>query len=152
MATLRDEVMINGMRLRNRVALPPLTTNYGSPEGLVTDGIIQFYRERSKDVGLVIVEATTVRSDGRIVPGSLGLWEDGQVAGMARLADSIKKSGAAAVVQISHAGARCFPGGGEMEGAIPSSFASMPWRKWKTGSAYADPLAAALPAVWSSDW
>ena len=28
MATLEDEVMINGMRLRNRVALPPLTTNY----------------------------------------------------------------------------------------------------------------------------
>ena len=126
MATLRDEVMISGMRLRNRVALPPLTTNYGSPEGLVTDGIIQFYTERSKDVGLVIVEATTVRSDGRIVPGSLGLWEDGQVAGMARLADSIKKSGAAAVVQINHAGARCFPGGGEMEGASPSGFAFRP--------------------------
>ena len=126
MAILRDEVMINGMRLRNRVALPPLTTNYGSPEGLVTDGIIQFYTERSKDVGLVIVEATAVRSDGRIVPGSLGLWEDGQVAGMARLADSIKKLGAAAVVQISHAGARCFPGGGEMEGASPSGFAFRP--------------------------
>jgi len=126
MTTLRDEVIINGMRLRNRVALPPLTTNYGSPEGLVTDGIIQFYRERSKDVGLVIVEATTVRSDGRILSGSLGLWEDGQVAGMARLADSIKKSGAAAVVQISHAGARCFPGGGEMEGASPSGFAFRP--------------------------
>jgi len=126
MATLRDEVMISGMRLRNRVALPPLTTNYGSPQGLVTDGIIQFYTERSKDVGLVIVEATTVRSDGRIVPGSLGLWEDGQVAGMAHLADSIKKSGAAAVVQISHAGARCFPGGGEMEGASPSGFAFRP--------------------------
>jgi len=126
MATLRDEVMISGMRLRNRVALPPLTTNYGSPQGLVTDGIIQFYTERSKDVGLVIVEATTVRSDGRIVPGSLGLWEDGQVAGMAHLADSIKKSGAAAVVQINHAGARCFPGGGEMQGASPSGFAFRP--------------------------
>lgn len=126
MATLRDEVMINGMRLRNRVALPPLTTNYGSPEGRVTDAIIQFYTERSKDVGLVIVEATTVRSDGRIVPGSLGLWEDGQVAGMARLADSIKKLGAAAVLQISHAGARCFPGGGEMQGASPSGFAFRP--------------------------
>jgi 2,4-dienoyl-CoA reductase-like NADH-dependent reductase (Old Yellow Enzyme family) len=126
MATLRDELMINGMRLRNRVSLPPLTTNYGSPEGLVTDGIIQFYRERSKDVGLVIVEATTVRPDGRILSGSLGLWEDGQVAGMARLADSIKKSGAAAVLQINHAGARCFPGGGEMEGASPSGFAFRP--------------------------
>ena len=57
MATLRDEVIINGMRLRNRIALPPLTTNYGMPQGLVTDEIIEFYRARSQDVGLVIVEA-----------------------------------------------------------------------------------------------
>lgn len=126
MDTLQHEVMINGMRLRNRIALPPVTTNYGSPEGLVTDEISQFYRERSKDVGLVIVEATAVRDDGRLVPGSLGLWEDDQVAGMTRLADSIKKLGAAAVVQINHGGARCFPSGGEMQGASPSGFAFRP--------------------------
>ena len=98
MATLRDEVIINSMRLRNRIAMPPLTTNYGSREGIVTDEIIQFYKERSKDVGLVIVEASAVRSDGRILPGSLGLWRDEQVAGMARLANTIKKFGAAAVL------------------------------------------------------
>jgi 2,4-dienoyl-CoA reductase-like NADH-dependent reductase (Old Yellow Enzyme family) len=126
MARLQDEVTINGMRLRNRVALPPLTTNYGSPQGLVTNEIIQFYKERSRDVGLVIVEASAARAGGRIVPGSLGLWEDGQVAGMARLADSIRKLGAAAVVQINHAGARCFPGGGAMQGASPSGFAFRP--------------------------
>ena len=120
MTTLQDEVVINGMRLRNRIALPPVTTNYGSPEGIVTDEIIQFYKERSGDVGLAIVEATTVRADGRLVQGSLGLWEDGQVAGMTRLADTIKKLGAAAVVQIFHAGAGCFPSGGELQGASPS--------------------------------
>ena len=126
MATLQDELIINGMRLRNRIALPPITTNYGTPEGIVTDDILEFYAERSKDVGLVIVEATAVRDDGRIVRGSLGLWEDGQIAGMKRLADSIKKPGAAAVVQINHAGARCFPGGGELQGASPSGFPFRP--------------------------
>ncbi len=73
MATLHDEVIINGMRLRNRIALPPLTTNFGSPEGLVTDEIIQFYKDRSREVGLVIVEATAVRDDGRIV------WDCGRM-------------------------------------------------------------------------
>ena len=126
MATLHDELTINGMRVRNRIVLPPLTTNNGSPDGLVTDGIIQFYEERAKDVGLVIVEAAAVRSDGRIVPGSLGLWEEGQVAGMTRLADAIKKSGAAAVLQINHAGARGFPSGGEMQGASPSGYRFRP--------------------------
>ena len=122
MSTLHDQLTINGMQLRNRVVLPPLTTNCGSPDGQVTDGVVQFYEERAEDVGLVIVEAASVQADGRIVPGSLGLWEDGQVAGMTRLADTIKKSGAAAVLQINHAGARCFPSGGEMQGASPSGF------------------------------
>ena len=123
MPTLQDRFTINGMQLRNRVVLPPLTTNCGSPDGQVTDGVVQFYEERAKDVGLVIVEASSVQADGRIVPGSLGLWEDGQVGGMARLADTIKESGAAAVLQINHAGGRCFPSGGEMQGASPSGFA-----------------------------
>lgn len=126
MATLHDEVIINGMRLRNRIAVPPLTTNYGTREGIVTEDILEFYSDRSKDVGLVIVEASAVRIDGRIFPGSLGLWENEQMAGMKRLADSIKKLGAAAVLQINHAGARGFPAGGEMQGASPSGFPFRP--------------------------
>jgi 2,4-dienoyl-CoA reductase-like NADH-dependent reductase (Old Yellow Enzyme family) len=118
--------MIKGMRLRNRIALPPLTTNYASPKGNVTDAIIQFYTERARDVGLVIVEATAVRPDGRIVPNSLGIWEDGQITGMERLAEAIKKLGAAAVVQINHAGARCAPSGAELQGASPSAVAFRP--------------------------
>ena len=89
MPTLQDQLTINGMQLRNRVVLPPLTTNSGSSDGQVTDGVVQFYEERAKDVGLVSVEAASVQADGRIVPGSLGLWEDGQVDGMARLAHTI---------------------------------------------------------------
>jgi 2,4-dienoyl-CoA reductase-like NADH-dependent reductase (Old Yellow Enzyme family) len=126
MATIQDEVIINGMRLRNRIALPPLTTNYANPDGTVTQNIIDFYTERSKDVGLVIVEASAVRADGRIVPNSLGLWTDGHVEGMQRLADAVKELGAAAVVQINHAGARSTPGDGEMQGASPSGFAFRP--------------------------
>lgn len=126
MTTLQDEVIINGMKLRNRIAMPPLTTNYGSPDGMVTDEIIQFYEKRSKDVGLVIVEASAVQSDGRILAGSLGLWQDEQIPGMARLADTIKKLGAAAFVQLNHAGARSFPSDGEMQGASPSDFAFRP--------------------------
>jgi 2,4-dienoyl-CoA reductase-like NADH-dependent reductase (Old Yellow Enzyme family) len=72
------------------------------------------------------VEATAVRPDGRIVLGSLGLWEDTQVEGMARLAGLIRKQGAAAVVQINHAGARCVPSGGDLLGASPSGFAFRP--------------------------
>ena len=126
MVRLGDPLTIKHMQLRNRLVLPPLTTNYGSSEGMVNKEILQFYQQRSKDVGLVIVEATAVRSDGRIVPGSLGLWEDSQISGMARLADTIKKQGAVAAIQVGHAGPRCSPCGGEMQGASPSGMAFRP--------------------------
>ncbi len=48
------------------------------------------------------------------------------IAGMARLAESIKARGAAAVVQINNAGARCLPVGGDLQGASPSGFAFWP--------------------------
>ncbi len=122
MPHLHEALTINGMNLRNRLVLPPLTTNSGGPDGRVTDGSVRFYEERAGDVGLVIVEAASVRSDGRIVPGSLGLWEDGQIPGMAGITDAVKKKGAAAVLQINHAGARGFPSGGDLQGASPSGF------------------------------
>jgi 2,4-dienoyl-CoA reductase-like NADH-dependent reductase (Old Yellow Enzyme family) len=56
----------------------------------------------------------------------LGLWSDEQVAGTAKLVNVIKDIGAAAVVQINHAGPRCVPLGGELQGASPSGIAFRP--------------------------
>lgn len=109
MAKLGDPIVVKGVWLRNRLVLPPITTSYGTTQGEVTDRVLGFYRQRSRDVGMVVVEATVVRADGRLVPRSLGLWHDGQIPGMARLARTIKGEGAAAVVQIAHAGARSVP-------------------------------------------
>ena len=44
MAKLGDPLTINHMQLRNRLVLPSLTTNYGSPEGMVNKEILQFYQ------------------------------------------------------------------------------------------------------------
>lgn len=121
MTSLNDGIRIKGMKIRNRLVLPPLTTNYGSPEGFVTKDTLDFYDQRSKHVGLVIVEATAVHKNGRIVPNSLGLWDDAQIEPMAGLVRTIKKNGAVAVVQLNHAGSRCIPVDNEPYGFSPSN-------------------------------
>jgi 2,4-dienoyl-CoA reductase-like NADH-dependent reductase (Old Yellow Enzyme family) len=126
MTSLADPVVLNGTQLRNRLVMAPLTTNYAAPDGRVTDEVVRFYRDRAGDVGLVIVEATAVRPDGRLVPNSLGLWDDALVPGFARLAETIKGQGAVAVVQLNHAGARAVPTGGDLLGASPSGIALRP--------------------------
>jgi 2,4-dienoyl-CoA reductase-like NADH-dependent reductase (Old Yellow Enzyme family) len=126
MKSIEDRVIIKNMKVRNRLVLPPLTTNYGTSQGRVTPEILRFYKERSMDMGLVIVEAAAVSQDGRIVPGSLGLWEDGQIQGMAELANVIKQAGARAVIQLNHAGAKRCPQGTNARGLSPSGVACRP--------------------------
>ncbi|MBU0970443.1 MAG: NADH:flavin oxidoreductase [Proteobacteria bacterium] len=117
---------IKNMTFRNRLVLAPITTNYGSSKGGVTQETLGFYKERSRDVGLVIVEATAVQSTGRIVPCSLGLWDDVQIPGMVKLVKTIHKQGAVAVVQLNHAGPRCIPLKGRRHGFSPSGVAFRP--------------------------
>ena len=126
MTILNSELTIKNLSIRNRLVLPPITTNYGSSKGLVTEDILCFYNERSKDMGLIIVEATSVQSTGRIVPGSLGLWNDSQIPGMTDLVKTIQHQGALAVVQLNHAGPRCTPSKNEKHGFSPSGVAFRP--------------------------
>lgn len=109
MNKLEAQLIIRGMTVRNRLVLPPLTTNYGNENGCITPEILRFYKARSKQMGIVIVEAAAVTPEGRIIPGGIGLWEDGQIQGMAELAQTIKAEGAKAVIQINHAGAKAWP-------------------------------------------
>ncbi len=123
MTMLNSKITIKNMELRNRLVLPPITTNYGSAEGFVTEDILCFYKVRSKDVGLTIVEATSVQPGGCIVPNSLGLWDDSQIPGMKKLVKTIQEQGALAMVQLNHAGPRCFPLKNGQQGFSPSSVA-----------------------------
>ncbi|HEX5661848.1 MAG TPA: NADH:flavin oxidoreductase/NADH oxidase, partial [Polyangiales bacterium] len=50
------------------------------------------------------LEATAVEARGRISPWDLGIWDDAQVAPLARLAALIKDAGAVSGIQIAHAG------------------------------------------------
>ena len=109
MARIDDEISIKGIRLRNRLVLPPITTGHATLDGEVTDQHIGFYKQRARDVGMVVAEASVIRPDGRLIPRSLGLWDDGKIPGMKRIAQAIKGEGAVAVLQIAHAGARSVP-------------------------------------------
>jgi 2,4-dienoyl-CoA reductase-like NADH-dependent reductase (Old Yellow Enzyme family) len=52
----------------------------------------------------VFVEATGVEAGGRISHGDVGLWNDDQARALSRIADFLKANGAAAGIQLAHAG------------------------------------------------
>src|SRR3546814_7610359 len=55
--------------------------------------------------GLLIVEATGVSPEGRITPGCLGLWSDGNEAALARVLSACRRYGDTPIgIQLGHAG------------------------------------------------
>jgi 2,4-dienoyl-CoA reductase (NADPH2) len=104
---LFEPFQIGNMRLKNRIAMAPMETHLGEPDGAVNEAIIEYYRERARGgTGLVITEFVCVDSETGFssnVP-QLRLDNERFKAGHARLVAAIHAAGAKAVIQISHAG------------------------------------------------
>ncbi|ORZ07153.1 hypothetical protein BCR42DRAFT_426439 [Absidia repens] len=57
-----------------------------------------------KGAGTIIMEATAVEPRGRVTPHDVGLWEDGQIAPIQKVAAFIKAQGAVPGLQLNHGG------------------------------------------------
>ncbi|HBO6052672.1 NADH:flavin oxidoreductase/NADH oxidase [Pseudomonas aeruginosa] len=104
MSALFAPYQLKDVTLRNRIAVPPMC-QYSAVDGFTNDWHQIHYPAIARGgAGLVIVEATGVSPEGRITPGCLGLWDDAQTQGLARIAASIEAAGAVPGIQIAHAG------------------------------------------------
>ena len=96
---------IGSMHLKNRIVMPPMATNYASPEGLATQRQIAYYVERAKGgVGYVTVEHTGILQQGKASPKMLLINSDEHTAALGRLIDAVHHVGGKIAVQINHAG------------------------------------------------
>ncbi|MBF2757033.1 MULTISPECIES: NADH-dependent flavin oxidoreductase [unclassified Staphylococcus] len=99
----------NGIELRNRFVLAPLTHISSNDDGTISDVEIPYIEKRSKDVGLAINAASNVNDIGKAFPGQPSVARDSDIEGLKRLAHAMKKNGAKALVQIHHGGAQALP-------------------------------------------
>ena len=65
---------------------------------------LSYYKERSGGVGAVITAVAYVTRDGKGFVNEVGADSDEMIPGLKRLADTIKREGAKAILQIFHAG------------------------------------------------
>jgi 2,4-dienoyl-CoA reductase-like NADH-dependent reductase (Old Yellow Enzyme family) len=109
MTQLFEPFTIRGTTFPNRAWMSPMCTYSALPSGQSVgepnDFHLAHYASRAAGgVGLVLVEATGVKPEGRISPFDLGIWNDGQVAAHRRLVKAITSAGAVAGLQLAHAG------------------------------------------------
>ena len=104
MTTLFTPVTYRGLTLKNRVIVAPMC-QYSAHHGFANDWhLVHLGRFAMGGFSLVIVEATAVTPEGRITYADLGLWEDAQIAPLRRIVDFLHAHGAAAGIQLAHAG------------------------------------------------
>jgi 2,4-dienoyl-CoA reductase-like NADH-dependent reductase (Old Yellow Enzyme family) len=96
-------VELGPVRLRNRI-IKAATSEGRSPNGLVTDELIDFHRAFAiGGVGMTTVAYCCVSPKGASAPGQIVMSED-SLPGLRRLTDAAHGDGAAISAQLGHAG------------------------------------------------
>ena len=127
MTQLFSPLELRGLTLRNRIVMSPMCMYSAGEDGQATDWHLAHYVARAVGgVGLVLTEATAVEARGRISPADLGLWEDAQVAPLARIVRLCQEQGAAVGVQLAHAGRKAWSAERGVGPALPVAPSAVP--------------------------
>lgn len=119
----------DSIELKNRILMAPLTRCMADDNLVPTQAMIDYYTRRA-DAGLIISEATIIRSDGQGNPNTPGLFTDEQIQGWKKVTDSVHSKGGKMFAQLWHVGRVAHPhffGGGDVlapsaikvEGTVP---------------------------------
>lgn len=92
--------------LKNPYVMAPITCQMSLHNGEITEDECNFYKRRTRDVGLVISGSAYVSENGKGFEGELGVHCDEMIFGLKKLAQAMKSNGAKAILQIFHSGNR----------------------------------------------
>lgn len=115
---------IGKLKLKNRLVKSPTATKLATPDGCVSERMVNHYKELARGgVGLIIVEFTYVDEiASKMAECQLGASREYHRAGLEWLASTIKMNGAAACLQLCHAGNQRFFPGAKTVTAFPSRY------------------------------
>ena len=104
MSQLFSPASLRSLNLRNRTIVAPMC-QYSAIDGFANDWhFVHLGRFAMGGFGLILLEATGVTAEGRISYGDLGIWKDEHIAPLKRIVDFLHSQGAAAGIQLAHAG------------------------------------------------
>ncbi len=104
MALLFSEFRVKGLRLKNRIVMPPMANNLATEAGEVTPRLVEHYARRAGSLGLLIVEHAYALPEGRINANQLGIYDDRLVEGLRRITSAVHGAGGLVALQITHGG------------------------------------------------
>lgn len=104
MSKLFSPIKVGGVEIKNRAWVSAMC-QYSAVNGLIQDWhAVNYGAYITGGAGLVMVEATAIRPQGRITPGCTGIWTDQQAQVLAEIPRFAHRHGVIAGIQLAHAG------------------------------------------------
>ena len=96
----------NGVTIKNRLAVAPMTHFGSQADGLISDQERTFLSNRAGDMGLFITAATLVQKDGKAFHGQPEATGEHCLGSLKETAQILQQQGAKAILQIHHGGSK----------------------------------------------
>ena len=107
---LCEPITINGMELRNRTALAPMSMGYNEGDDHITQKLIDYYARRAEGhTGLIISGVAPVDKGGKSISFMNSIWDDSFIPGWKKLSDAIHAAGSKLAAQLMFGGLEGFP-------------------------------------------
>lgn len=98
---------IGKMEVKNRIKYASTETNFNYGDGFVADKEVAYMEAQARGgAGIVTTQGayTDPRGEGQGYVGMMGIWDDKFLPGLKRIADTIHKHDAKAILQLMHCG------------------------------------------------
>jgi N-ethylmaleimide reductase len=100
---LFSPVTLGQLALSNRIVMAPMTRSRAAAEGMPTELMIEYYRQRA-GAGLIVSEGIAPSADGIGYCRTPGIYSAEQVAMWRRVVDAVHAEGGKIVAQLMHVG------------------------------------------------
>ncbi|MDO4848919.1 MAG: FAD-dependent oxidoreductase [Coriobacteriia bacterium] len=118
---LFSPIKVGTQTVKNRLWMPPVSTNLAVDHGHVSDALVEHYTNRAKGgVGLIVTEVVTVEPTYVYLPGDMCMADDSFVPGWEKLAAGVHEHGAKILPQLFHPAYMAFPIPGTPQLIAPS--------------------------------
>lgn len=103
-ALLEPITLPNGVEVPSRTAMAPMLVMGAHEDGAVSEVDLAYFDKRSDVAGLIITGAANINELGYVLDGQISATKDEDITGLKKLAQTMKKDGNKAILQLLHAG------------------------------------------------
>ena len=100
---LLSEVELGNLKLKNSMAMAPMTRSRANDEGVVGESTVLYYTQRAS-AGLIIAEGINISEQAKGSPWTPGLYTQEQIDAWKKVTEAVHEKGSVIYAQLWHTG------------------------------------------------